>query len=89
MIRYREDERGRLLRWDDGFQEWFRILSDDDEYDVAARAVHEGGNGPGPDEPFSAPVHVLHLWSLPRQCRNAASRRTRRTEPFGRQRLAS
>lgn len=39
MTHYRQDERGRLFRWDTGLRAWFRIVSHDDEYEVASLAV--------------------------------------------------
>ena len=62
VLRYREDDRGRLFRWDDGLSEWFRVLSDDDEYEVAMLAVRSapaghtgGGSATRPADHAGAP----------------------------------
>lgn len=51
MIRYREDENGRLFRWDEGLGEWLRIHSGDDEFEPAAHAIHADQGSPVADPP--------------------------------------
>lgn len=57
MTRYTQDDRGRLFRWDAGLHTWFRVVSHDDEYDEASRAVlaHGTGAGPAPQQVVAAP----------------------------------
>lgn len=53
MTQYCQDARGRLFRWDAGLQSWFRIVSHDDEYDEASRAVRTDVNWPVSGSPLT------------------------------------